>query len=275
MKANSRHAAFTLIELLVVAAITAILAALLMPALSRAKLKARGIEEISAAKQLMLAAHLYADDNDGKVFPGYVGYPQVAQPLDDQGQVVGFPIDARYPWRIRPYVAGSLELIYSGLNRARLQQLRATDHDNYVYGVSVYPSLGINSYFIGGNESEFSAAAATKKFGSGTVVTRANQVKRPSDLMVFLSARSAVLGHEAQGYFQVLPPYLTARRWEASYEAAHNSPVQWGYVAPRFNQRAAAGLFDGHAEMLSLTQQQDMRHWANHADRADWTLRED
>ena len=142
----------------------------------------------------------------------------------------------------------------------------------YVYRASLYPSLGYNSVFIGGDELKFNPTLASASFGLDWLVTRSTLIRQPSEQITFASARSRPGGgRDEHGYFVVHPPYIRSRQWDSTFDP-QRPPEKFGCVHPRWNGRAVAALADGHVESLNQTELQNMQRWANPADRSDWII---
>ena len=166
---EKKRTAFTLIELLVVIAIIAILAAMLLPALGKAKLKAEGIRCVSNSRQFMIAWMLYCDDNSEKLVLNGGGAVNLAWAAGN----MGFPADAANP----VYIEKGLLFPYT--KSIELYKCAGNKKKNMLRGVSMNAVMGFCDG--SGNYSKPGWANADWQY-----YRKLTNVRRPTDYFVVI-----------------------------------------------------------------------------------------
>lgn len=276
---------FTLVELLVVLAIIGILVAIIVPVTLGARRSVARMREVTALRAVMAAWTSYATDQKGWVLPGFrAGLPVRlangdAIPADAFGGDV--EIAKRYPWRLAPYLGDDFRALYSGQHEAKLKELQNGDPAQYFYFASLYPAFGLNSAWVGGDESRFPVDATLPNGAPNPLarlcVTRLSGARRPESLVVFATARTDAAqdgsGTITEGFFRIDSPYLVgaAPRWSAAeYDPA--VPSAYGNLSARHGDEVVLATVDGGVESLQVERLRDMRRWSDAATGPGWYI---
>jgi prepilin-type N-terminal cleavage/methylation domain-containing protein/prepilin-type processing-associated H-X9-DG protein len=235
-------AAFTLIELLVVIAIIAILAALLLPALAKAKEKAKEQSCLVNTRQLMLAWMMYPDDYDGKMVSNHgIGETLAKRQnwvnnvmdhfLSKDNTNILFIKEAL----LSPYTSKSAGIYRCPSDRFLTMKQRSAGWESRVRSFSM-------NCFVG-DAGQLNAPGSQNALSPGwRQFLRMGDIPNPVEIYVMLDEHPPSLN---DGWFHLYPTYGTGDE-----------------VASNHNGRATFSFADGHSETKQIIFKGDDRKTA-------------
>jgi len=228
----SPRRAFTLVELLVVIGIIAVLIAILLPALNKARTAAQMVQCLSNHRQLLTGVNMYANEQGGKAPPANTS----------QFTVPSFAAGSFFPWYSKLFVGRYLgNRSYSSTARQDVPSIVAGAATSQVfYCPAQFARVGYsNSLGIGCNVR--SGARIFEDEGSSQL--KWYSIGRSSNVIAFVDTYS---GSQWEKFYFDEP-------WPANSLGSQTT----GMVAYRHGKATVASFCDGHAESFTLTRTGD------------------